>query len=127
MEYVEGLDLKQFLKQQGGKITWEMLKPIVAQVVAGLKTVHSNGMIHCDISPDNIFLMKSGAVKLLDFGAAKSTLRGKLAAPMDTDLDDIAARPYSTGLPIASTHLRLAGSVQMRSLPRSVSKYCWPN
>lgn len=78
MEYVEGMDLKQFLKSQGGKISWDMLKPILAQVVAGLKQVHSGGMIHCDISPDNIFLMNSGSVKILDFGAARSTLRGSV-------------------------------------------------
>jgi len=76
MEYVEGMDLRQFLNKQGEKIGWDMLRPIIAQVVSGLKQVHSGGMIHCDISPDNIFLMNSGSVKLLDFGAAKSTLRG---------------------------------------------------
>lgn len=76
MEYVEGMDLRKFLEKQGGKISWDMLRPIIAQVVGGLKQVHSGGMIHCDISPDNIFLMNSGAVKLLDFGAAKTTLRG---------------------------------------------------
>ena len=78
MEYVEGMDLKQFLKKQGGRISWSMLSPIIAQVVSGLKQVHSGGMIHCDISPDNIFLMNAGTVKLLDFGAAKSTLRGSV-------------------------------------------------
>ena len=66
MEYVEGMDLKQFLKKQGGRISWSMLSPIIAQVVSGLKQVHSGGMIHCDISPDNIFLMNAGTVKLLD-------------------------------------------------------------
>jgi len=87
MEYVEGMDLKKFLQKQGGKMSWNMLKPIIAQVVAGLKQVHSGGMIHCDISPDNIFLMNGGQVKLLDFGAARSTLRGS------TETSVIVAKP----------------------------------
>lgn len=80
MEYVEGMDLGKFLKSQGGHISWAMLRPIVAQVVSALKQVHSGGMIHCDISPDNIFLMNAGQVKLLDFGAARNTLRGTVEA-----------------------------------------------
>lgn len=78
MEYVEGQDLKQYLKQQGGRLRWEVLKPLMEQVVRGLSQVHASGLIHCDISPDNIFLMKNGQVKLLDFGAARSTLRGEV-------------------------------------------------
>lgn len=76
MEYIEGMDLGKFLRSQGGRISWAMLRPIVAQVVSALKQVHGSGMIHCDISPDNIFLMNAGQVKLLDFGAARNTLRG---------------------------------------------------
>lgn len=78
MEYVDGMDLKQFLSKNGEKISWQMLAPIMAQVVSGLKPVHNAGMIHCDISPDNIFLVNAGQVKLLDFGAARSTLRGSI-------------------------------------------------
>lgn len=78
MEYVEGQDLKQYLKQQGGRLRWEALKPLMEQVVRGLSQVHASGLIHCDISPDNIFLMKNGQIKLLDFGTARSTLRGEV-------------------------------------------------
>lgn len=80
MEYIEGMDLDQFLKSQGKRISWDMLRPIAAQVVSALKLVHSGGMVHCDISPDNIFLLKNGQVKLLDFGAAKNMLRGSVEA-----------------------------------------------
>lgn len=80
MEYVEGMDLGRFLRSQGGRVSWAMLRPIVAQVVSALKLVHSSGMIHCDISPDNIFLMNAGQVKLLDFGATRNTLRGTVDA-----------------------------------------------
>lgn len=78
MEYIEGMDLGGFLKKQGGRIGWAMLRPIMAQVVSALKQVHGGGMIHCDISPDNIFLVSAGQVKLLDFGAARNMLRGSV-------------------------------------------------
>lgn len=87
MEYVTGMDLSKFLKQRGGRISWKELKPILYQVVSALKRVHERGKIHCDISPDNIFLMDNGQVKLLDFGAAKSTLRGAV------DTSVVVAKP----------------------------------
>lgn len=82
MEFVTGMDLSKYLKEQGGRISWQKMKPILAQVVSALKRVHERGKIHCDISPDNIFLLNNGQVKLLDFGAARSTLRGEVNTSM---------------------------------------------
>lgn len=71
MEYIDGITLKQYLKQNGGKIpadkVFEMMKP----VIRSLSKVHDSGMIHRDISPDNIMITKYGGMKLLDFGAAR--------------------------------------------------------
>lgn len=63
-------------------MSWDALRPIMDQVVSALKEVHSSGMIHCDISPDNIYVLRGGQVKLIDFGAAKSVLHGKSSIMM---------------------------------------------
>ncbi len=74
MEYIEGSDLSDILIKKGKRMSWDDLRPIVAQVITALRQAHKKGVIHCDISPDNIFVMKSGQVKLIDFGAAKRTM-----------------------------------------------------
>ena len=74
MEYVEGVSLKAHLKNSGGKIPWQEAVRILLPVTSALQTVHSAGIIHRDIAPDNIYLTGSGQVKLLDFGAARYSL-----------------------------------------------------
>ena len=76
MEYIDGKDLDKHLKECGGRIAWGELKAIMSQVAAALQAVHNGNTVHCDISPDNIFLLDGGQVKLIDFGAAKSVLGG---------------------------------------------------
>lgn len=77
MEYIDGMDLAKMLEKNGGRLQWAQLYPIVAQMISALREVHRGNMIHCDISPDNIFILEGGQVKLIDFGAAKSTLNGQ--------------------------------------------------
>jgi serine/threonine protein kinase len=71
MEYIDGITFKQFLDQNGGKIPFELAKKIMLPVMDALRQVHDGGLLHRDISPDNIYLTTSGQVKLLDFGAAR--------------------------------------------------------
>lgn len=74
MDYVEGQDLKGYLKQHGGRIRWDELKLIVLPIMSALEAVHNRGIIHRDISPDNIYIKENGEAVLLDFGAARASL-----------------------------------------------------
>ena len=79
MEYLEGKTLKEFLKERGGKITYEEAVGYILPVLKSLDAVHQTGIIHRDIAPDNIFLTNDGKVKLIDFGASRyaTTLHSK--------------------------------------------------
>ncbi len=72
MEYIDGKTLKNFAKENGGKLPPEQLLPAIRPIMASLQKVHETGVIHRDISPDNIMLLPNGTMKLLDFGAARS-------------------------------------------------------
>ncbi|HWP97499.1 MAG TPA: protein kinase [Syntrophomonadaceae bacterium] len=74
MTYIEGMTLKEYLKQQGNSLDFSTSLAIMMPVMDALKEVHSIGILHRDISPDNIFLTDKGVVKLLDFGAARQAL-----------------------------------------------------
>lgn len=71
MEYLEGMDVKTALKKAGGKMDYETSREIMLSVLYTLREIHRRGLLHRDIAPDNIFLTKDGAVKLIDFGSAK--------------------------------------------------------
>lgn len=71
MEFLKGQTLQSKLKKEKRSLTWEELLPVVQGTGAALRAVHLRGSIHRDISPDNIFLIHDGSVKLIDFGAAR--------------------------------------------------------
>lgn len=79
MELLAGSDLRHILQRQPGmRAEWEDLKPVFEQTFRALKTVHQSGITHCDVSPDNIVVLrKNGQVKLIDFGAAKTRIGGQ--------------------------------------------------
>jgi len=71
MEYIAGVTLKRHLADQGGRIPPQTAKSIMLHVIAGLRKIHEIGLLHRDVSPDNIMLSEQGTVKLIDFGAAR--------------------------------------------------------
>ncbi len=77
MSYVEGFTLEHYLAREGGKIPYHKAIDIVMPVMDALREVHAVGIMHRDISPDNIFIDNRGRVVLLDFGAARQDLRDK--------------------------------------------------
>lgn len=81
MEYVRGIDLRHYVQQRGGKIPAAEILGLMEPVVRALHTVHESGMVHRDISPDNIMLCYQGGTKLLDFGAVRAFDN------MDADID----------------------------------------
>ena len=75
MNYLEGITLKQYLVRSGGQpVPFEKVMGILLPVMDALHTVHAAGLLHRDISPDNIFLTTSGQVTLIDFGAARQSM-----------------------------------------------------
>ena len=71
MEFLDGITLKGYLKQAGGRLSVEHTFELVEPVLKSLVAVHEQGIIHRDISPDNIMVLQGNSVKLLDFGAAR--------------------------------------------------------
>jgi len=74
MHYIDGKPLDKYLKEYNGRLDYELAENFMIQVMESLKKVHAEGVIHRDISPDNIFISNDGTVKLLDFGAAREIL-----------------------------------------------------
>ena len=71
MEYVDGLALDKYMAQQGGRLTVAEANRLLLPLMESLNKVHRKGIVHRDISPDNIIVTKEGSVKLIDFGAAR--------------------------------------------------------
>ncbi len=78
MEYLDGKNLNQLVRQTGG-LPLERAVPILAQACGALEEAHAAGIIHRDLKPENVFVCKQGGiddfVKVLDFGLAKVTQR----------------------------------------------------
>ena len=80
MEYLEGVTLKQYLRENK-RIDAEDLVELLVPLIESLDEIHSQGLIHRDISPDNIMVLPDGRIKLMDFGAAERLHRIRRKKP----------------------------------------------
>jgi len=71
MELIEGITLKQYMQKKGGALTWKESLHFITQIMKGLSHAHSRGIIHRDIKPHNIMVLRDGSVKVADFGIAR--------------------------------------------------------
>lgn len=77
MEYVQGISLRSWLEQNGEVPSFDEALEMLRPVVLALESIHKKGLLHRDITPDNLMVGANGTVKLLDFGSARSYLREK--------------------------------------------------
>lgn len=77
MELLEGRTMKKYLADSGGRLDVRRTLSVLGPIMKALQTIHEQGLIHRDISPDNIFLTNAGERKLLDFGAARQATSGQ--------------------------------------------------
>jgi serine/threonine protein kinase len=142
MQYVPGMSLKEYLMLKDGQIPYDEAIAIAMPVMDTLRAVHDVGLLHRDISPDNIYISTNKRVKLLDFGAARLAMgdRSKSLsvilkagyAPFEqyqtkgkqgpwTDVYALAATIYRaiTGVIPPESPSRIAGTEELQS-PRAL-------
>lgn len=81
MEYLEGRDLKHYVREERGTRNPLSIDEAVYYTILllnALSKVHKHNILHRDISPDNIYLMNNGALKLIDFGSARKLSSGSM-------------------------------------------------
>ncbi len=70
MELIEGITLKQYLERKGN-LNWREILHFSMQIAKALEHAHSKGIVHRDIKPHNIMILKDGSIKVADFGIAR--------------------------------------------------------
>ena len=129
MELLQGQTMKKYIADRGGKIEYKKALSILMPIMKALHSVHEQGMVHRDISPDNIFMPASGGTKLLDFGAARASVGEAGAgltvilkpgfAPPEQYFSDSRQGPWTDIYALAATfYCALTGKAPMDSTRR---------
>jgi len=71
MELIDGITLKQYMQRRGTPLNWREALHFITQIVKALSHAHSRGVIHRDIKPHNVMVLRDGSVKVADFGIAR--------------------------------------------------------
>jgi len=71
MEYLDGINLKSYVDGRGGKLNWDQTRSLMLPVFNSLINLHRVNIWHRDMSPDNIFILRDGKARIIDFGNAR--------------------------------------------------------
>ena len=96
-EYIEGESLRDFIERHAPCDVWQTYD-LLTKIGMATRVMHRNYLLHQDIKPENVLLTKSGAVKLIDFGSASSSILKDSTRPPNGDLH-YAAPEYYTDAP----------------------------
>jgi len=75
MEFIDGITLKDYIEQEG-TISWKSTVHFISQILRAIQHAHDRGIVHRDIKPQNIMLLKDGTIKVTDFGIARFSRAG---------------------------------------------------
>ena len=84
MELIDGITLKQYMQRKGNKLNWREALHFITQITKALGHAHSRGIIHRDIKPHNIMVLRDGSVKVADFGIARVASGGHSTLTQET-------------------------------------------
>lgn len=76
MDYIRGHDLLEIIDENRAELTPDLIVRMTGKLISAVGYIHDNQLLHCDISPDNIFVTPAGEPILIDFGAARRTAAG---------------------------------------------------
>jgi eukaryotic-like serine/threonine-protein kinase len=99
MELLEGEPLNEYLKRTG-RLSLERTLDMMMQVCEGLAVAHTHGIVHRDIKPGNLFVLKDGGVKILDFGVARLANSSMTASGFIVGTPDFMSPEQARGKPI---------------------------
>jgi len=122
MEYIEGMDMKKLAKKCGGTIEPKFLFQMLKDVIRALYEIHKEGMIHRDISPNNIMVNLYYQAKVIDFGAAKDYYAGQRYevllkhgyAPVEQYYRDSTQGPWTDVYSLCATMYYLLSKVRLQ-------------
>lgn len=95
MEYVDGVTLGDYVKEHGGRLEAGETVRLFLPVMNALMKVHKAGLVHRDISPDNIMLPRDGGIRLVDFGAVRDVGEAAPGQPLTSSTEAILKQGFA--------------------------------